>query len=74
MNNITFKGYYDALDKRAEFRATILKEAGYSETSDIFWKWLRGEIIPPALVQEKIAQHIGIPVEQLWPPIKQEAV
>lgn len=71
MNEVTFTGYYESLPKRRQkgktrFVNRIAKKCGVQPYT--VWRWLRGDYEPSKdEYKNKIAELLGLSVEQLFP-------
>ncbi len=66
---MNFREYYQSLKNQpspaAEFVAKIAELCKRKEIT--VRKWLAGETVPDAKLQEKISLHLDIPVKELFP-------
>lgn len=71
MKKCPLKNYYDNLtveDPRVQFRNKLAKECGV--TIMTVYRWINGEVIPDKLKREKIAEIVGVSVDELFPEIE----
>lgn len=68
MKRLPLKEYYDSLvveDPRITFRDKLAKECDV--TIMTVYRWINGEVVPDKLKRERIAEIVGVSVEELFP-------
>ena len=63
---MVFKDYMKSLPNEQQDKIKELAEKTMTSVQTVY-RWINGSIVPPPLKQQIIAEHLGIPVSELFP-------